>query len=94
MGIRHKEYVMEVVQFHPESIASEDGFLMFSNFLKLEDGKWSELHILEVLIYPVYKLGYSSQKGITSGHILKDDRIMDEGRFSIYWWCNNIVGTW
>jgi anthranilate synthase/phosphoribosyltransferase len=33
MGIRHKEYVLEGVQFHPESIASEMGKKVLQNFL-------------------------------------------------------------
>jgi len=69
MGIRHKEYVMEGVQFHPESIASEAGYRMISNFLKWEGGKWSELRIREDIVNPVYdKLGYGIQNGIVPGH--------------------------
>ncbi|MEJ2665419.1 MAG: anthranilate phosphoribosyltransferase, partial [Spirochaetia bacterium] len=33
MGIRHKEYVLDGVQFHPESIASEMGKKVLQNFL-------------------------------------------------------------
>ncbi len=33
MGIRHKKFDLEGVQFHPESILTEYGHLMFSNFL-------------------------------------------------------------
>ena len=33
MGIRHREYVLEGVQFHPESIASEAGKQLLRNFL-------------------------------------------------------------
>ncbi|KAH6883125.1 anthranilate synthase component 2 [Alternaria rosae] len=42
MGVRHKEYVMEGVQFHPESILTEDGRLMVRNFLKMQGGTWVE----------------------------------------------------
>lgn len=35
MGIRHKELVIEGVQFHPESILTEHGHDMLSNFLKM-----------------------------------------------------------
>jgi len=34
MGIRHKKYKIEGVQFHPESIATECGLKMLENFLK------------------------------------------------------------
>lgn len=33
MGVRHKKFVMEGVQFHPESIASEEGKKLLRNFL-------------------------------------------------------------
>jgi len=33
MGVRHKEYDIEGVQFHPESILSEHGHALFKNFL-------------------------------------------------------------
>ncbi|ORY84276.1 putative anthranilate synthase multifunctional protein TrpC [Protomyces lactucae-debilis] len=41
MGARHKEYAMEGVQYHPESILSEAGKMLFANFLKLEAGTWA-----------------------------------------------------
>lgn len=34
MGIRHKSLPLESVQFHPESILTEYGHLMFANFLR------------------------------------------------------------
>ncbi len=34
MGVRHKELAIEGVQFHPESILSEHGHDLLSNFLK------------------------------------------------------------
>lgn len=35
MGIRHKEYPIEGVQFHPESILTEGGHNMLKNFLAM-----------------------------------------------------------
>ncbi len=33
MGIRHREYPVEGIQFHPESILTEDGMTMLGNWL-------------------------------------------------------------
>ncbi|KAJ9154931.1 Multifunctional tryptophan biosynthesis protein [Pleurostoma richardsiae] len=42
MGVRHKELAIEGVQFHPESILSAEGRLMFRNFLHMQGGTWAE----------------------------------------------------
>src|ERR1700675_3120674 len=34
MGVRHREYAVEGVQFHPEAILTEHGHALLSNFLK------------------------------------------------------------
>ena len=34
MGVRHKEYALEGVQFHPESIQTESGHALLNNFLQ------------------------------------------------------------
>ena len=34
MGVRHKDYAIEGVQFHPESILSEHGHALLKNFLE------------------------------------------------------------
>ena len=38
MGVRHREYMIEGVRFHPESILSEQGHEMLANFLKQQGG--------------------------------------------------------
>ncbi|MGV6857406.1 MAG: anthranilate synthase component II [bacterium] len=38
MGVRHKRFNVEGVQFHPESILSEHGHSLLENFLKQEGG--------------------------------------------------------
>ncbi|MDH5185000.1 MAG: aminodeoxychorismate/anthranilate synthase component II [Gammaproteobacteria bacterium] len=38
MGVRHKEYVIEGVQFHPESILTQHGHDMLRNFLNMSGG--------------------------------------------------------
>lgn len=40
MGVRHKKYTIEAVQFHPESILTEEGHLMMRNVLNLRGGVW------------------------------------------------------
>ena len=37
MGVRHKEFAIEGVQFHPESILSEYGHELLNNFLKMKN---------------------------------------------------------
>jgi len=39
MAIRHKQYLIEGVQFHPESIMTEEGKKILANFLKQVKGK-------------------------------------------------------
>ena len=38
MGVRHKTLNIEGVQFHPESILTEQGHELFANFLKQTGG--------------------------------------------------------
>lgn len=42
MGVRHKEYVVEGVQYHPESILTEEGRTQIKNFLYMQGGTWAE----------------------------------------------------
>jgi para-aminobenzoate synthetase component II len=43
MGIRHREYVVEGVQFHPESILTEVGKDLLRNFLRLGAARWADI---------------------------------------------------
>jgi anthranilate synthase component 2 len=36
MGVRHKDFILEGVQFHPESILSEHGHALLKNFLEMK----------------------------------------------------------
>ncbi len=40
MGVRHREFTIEGVQFHPESILTDSGMLMLQNFLNTTGGRW------------------------------------------------------
>ena len=37
MGVRHREYVIEGVQFHPESIMTQEGKHLLQNFLDMKE---------------------------------------------------------
>ncbi|KAG8932616.1 bifunctional tryptophan synthase trp1 [Tulasnella sp. 419] len=41
MAIRHREYAIEAVQYHPESIMSDNGSDILKNFLQLRGGTWA-----------------------------------------------------
>ncbi|GAB7365583.1 hypothetical protein MBLNU230_g6654t1 [Neophaeotheca triangularis] len=42
MGVRHREFLVEGVQFHPESILTAEGRTMCKNFLRMQGGTWAE----------------------------------------------------
>ena len=39
MGLRHKEYAVDGVQFHPESIKSQSGHELLANFLNIDTSR-------------------------------------------------------
>lgn len=71
MGVRHKEHIVEGVQFHPESILTKDGRLMFRNFLKMRGGTWTENERLQ-------KEAASPAAKPTSGSTSKKENIMNK----------------
>ena len=42
MGVRHKKYAVEGIQFHPESILTDVGHDVLSNFLSFAQPTWSK----------------------------------------------------
>jgi anthranilate synthase/phosphoribosyltransferase len=50
MGVRHKHFILEGVQFHPESIASEDGKKLLRNFLNYRRDAFEATAMLAKLI--------------------------------------------
>jgi anthranilate/para-aminobenzoate synthase component II len=40
MGIRHQDYVVEGLQFHPESIMTDVGHAVLRNFLNFSQPRW------------------------------------------------------
>lgn len=73
MGVRHKEFVVEGVQFHPESILTETGRLMFRNFLGMKGGLWKENPQMRALE------AQKEQPDLQTGHAVpKKENILDE----------------
>src|SRR5947207_5055455 len=56
MGVRHKRFTVEGVQYHPESILSEEGKSILRNFLDIQGGTWKEneaYHAKQAALKPV-----------------------------------------
>ncbi|KAH3670259.1 hypothetical protein WICMUC_004912 [Wickerhamomyces mucosus] len=47
MGVRHKKFIIEGVQFHPESILTEEGHLMMRNILNCRGGVWDNSQLVK-----------------------------------------------
>ncbi len=45
MGLRHRELMVEGVQFHPESIRTEHGHTILRNFLQMVGGRREPVRI-------------------------------------------------
>lgn len=70
MGVRHKEYLIEGVQFHPESILTAEGRTMIKNFLNMQGGTWTENERLQ-------KESPAKQNGASNGATDKKTSILE-----------------
>ncbi|KAE9366097.1 hypothetical protein N431DRAFT_430262 [Stipitochalara longipes BDJ] len=70
MGVRHKEYVVEGVQYHPESILTERGRQMLKNFLNMRGGTWAENELLQKQPSSQSKQGANGTNGGKKENIL------------------------
>ena len=75
MGVRHREMLVEGVQFHPESILTAEGRIMLRNFLKLQGGTWSENERLGRSAFQI-RNGQSSK--LTNGASLEKETILEK----------------
>ncbi|GAW10269.1 anthranilate synthase [Lentinula edodes] len=69
MGIRHRQFTLESVQYHPESILSEGGDDLLRNFLALRGGSWEEnpeARVLDSTLPPFHLDLPVTNKGTTS----------------------------
>ena len=72
MGVRHRVYTLEAVQYHPESILSESGDDFFRNFLKLRGGLWEEnptTRVLDQTLPPFIIEGPNGESAPAAGKI-------------------------
>lgn len=72
MGVRHRKYTIEAVQYHPESILSEAGDTLMRNFLALRGGTWDENPEAKVLdtSLPPFIVETASKNGVKNSHRL------------------------
>ena len=63
MGVRHKELLVEGVQFHPESILTAEGRAMLRNFLRMQGGTWKENERFQAEKAPVVQVNGVGKEG-------------------------------
>lgn len=80
MGVRHTEYTIEGVQFHPESILTEEGHLMLKNILSIKGGYWKDN---EFALKTPSTISASSNKSIPLQSISILDKIYSQRRKDI-----------
>lgn len=85
MGLRHKEFTIEGVQYHPESIKTEFGEKMLTNFLSLKKGTWNEENQLKVSVSIRDCVKKLSQKKQLTGDEMRSvmNQIMSNDSFNV-----------
>ena len=67
MGVRHRQFTIEAVQYHPESVLSEEGDTLLQNFLNLRGGTWDENPAVRVTDLSLPPFPIDGPKGVSSG---------------------------
>jgi anthranilate synthase/indole-3-glycerol phosphate synthase/phosphoribosylanthranilate isomerase len=84
MGVRHKELLVEGVQFHPESILTAEGRIMLRNFLTMQGGTWAENSRLQTEAQRIITSGSQTQaNGDRKGKASILERIYDQRRLDV-----------
>ncbi|KAJ6602159.1 glutamine amidotransferase [Mycena sp. CBHHK59/15] len=81
MGVRHRKYTVEAVQYHPESILSEGGDELIRNFLTLNGGTWEEnpeSKVLDVSLPPFPLEVLPTGIAVNSANAAKIPSILDK----------------
>lgn len=77
MGVRHKELLVEGVQFHPESILTENGRAMLKNFLRMKGGTWKENETVQRADSTDKEAPMTNGTSHINDHNQKQDSILD-----------------
>lgn len=67
MGVRHRQFTIEAVQYHPESVLSEEGDTLLQNFLNLRGGTWDENPAVRVTDLSLPPFPIDGPKEVSSG---------------------------
>ena len=78
MGVRHRVYTLEAVQYHPESILSESGDDLFRNFLDLRGGLWEENPIARVLDQTLPPFTIETSNGDSAPAVKKISSVLEK----------------
>lgn len=77
MGVRHRELLVEGVQFHPESILTAEGRVMIKNFLHMQGGTWEENARLQTKAVSASTNGAAAQSKGAATNGEKKNNILD-----------------